>query len=663
MNCEQLNEWMLAYLDGEVSDQQKTEIKTHLASCPACAAEHEALAALRADLSATVAAAGAAIELPPAAEARIASHLEAQVRKAQGPGPLAALWAHIKGPARALAGALVVALVMAACILNLVGPRIGPTPEPQVIIETVVVEQTKIVEGETIVEVEKEVSVEMTAAPEPTRAPMAMASPLPSPKPTFAPRSTASPMPAAEATPPGEQPVPDMSFQGYDVNPFIDTKDDPLSTFALDVDTGSYTIARRYVQDGRLPPEDAIRVEEFVNYFEQGYAYPPEGQAFALHVDGAPAPFTETERYRMMRIGIQGYAVPPEARKDVVLTFVIDVSGSMAQGNRLEMVKRALELLVEQLRASDSVSIVAYSTSARVILEPTPGTNQEAILRAIYALHPENSTNAEAGLRLGYRLANQAFNPEAINRVILCSDGVANVGLTGADSILEVIGERAREGITLTAIGVGMGNYNDVLLEQLADNGDGFYAYVDTLEEAKRLFTENLVSTLQVIARDAKVQVEFNPEVVFRYRLVGFENRAVADEAFRDDSVDAGEVGAGHSVTALYEVKLHPGAAGRIATVYLRWQDPNYDEAAEIYQEFFSDELAESFPDASPRFQNAVVVAEYAEILRGSYWAESNTLAGVLEEAERVAELLPNDPDVAEFVDLVRQASWIAGYR
>jgi Ca-activated chloride channel family protein len=467
--------------------------------------------------------------------------------------------------------------------------------------------------------------------------------------------------PPPPMVPPNDEPYDDMFFENYGVNPFIDTEDDPLSTFALDVDTGSYTIARRYVQEGNLPPEDAVRVEEFVNYFEQGYPLPPEGQAFGIYIDGAPTPYGETERYQMVRIGIQGYAVPPEERKDVSLTFVIDVSGSMNAGNRLGLVKRSLELLVEQLRSSDSVGIVVYGSNARAVLEPTSGADKETILEAIFALESEGSTNAEAGLRLGYERANSAFKPGAINRVILCSDGVANVGQTGAESIWEVIEGYASEGITLTTVGFGMGNYNDVLMEQLADNGDGFYAYVDSLPEAERLFVQNLTSTLQAIAMDAKIQVEFDAGVVARYRLVGFENRAIADEDFRDDTVDAGEVGAGHSVTALYEIKLHPEAEGHIATVYLRWQDPDSGEVSELSQDIASDELADAFTHASPYFQWAVVVAEYAEVLRGSYWAQDNTLAGVLEEAERVAELLPGDADVAELVELVRQAAAISG--
>ena len=457
--------------------------------------------------------------------------------------------------------------------------------------------------------------------------------------------------------PPNNQAYDYTFFQNYGVNPVIDTEDDALSTFALDVDTGAYTIMRSYVDNGSLPPTDSVRVEEYVNYFDQGYDYPPEGQAFGIYVDGAPTPYGETERYQMMRIGIQGYAVPAEARQDVSLTFVIDVSGSMDMDNRLGLVKQSLGLLVEQLRPSDRVSIVVYGTEARVVLNPTPGDEQRKIMRAINDLHPEGVTNAEAGLRLGYQMADEAFNREGINRVILCSDGVANFGETGAETIWDEVKRYAGEDITLTTVGFGMDNYNDVLMEQLADKGNGFYAYVDDLWEAERLFVENLTSTLQIIARDARVQVEFNPEVVSRYRLVGFENRAIADEDFRNDTVDAGEVGAGLSVTALYEIKLQEEAVGKIATVYLRWENPESNNTIELSQDFYTNQMAHAFDEASPNVQWSVVVSEYAEILRDSYWAEGSTLSNVYEEAQRISRLLPEDGDVYEFVNLVRQAS------
>jgi Ca-activated chloride channel family protein len=448
----------------------------------------------------------------------------------------------------------------------------------------------------------------------------------------------------------------DMFFQNYGVNPMMDTEDDHLSTFALDVDTGSYTIMRNYLRDGNLPPSDSVRVEEYINYFDQGYEVPPAHQAFGIYVDGSPSPFTQTERYQMLRVGIQGYQVPDYERKDAALTFVIDVSGSMDLDNRLGLVKRSLELLVEQLRPSDTVSIVVYGTDARVILDPTPGSDKGAILEAIYSLHPEGVTNAEAGIRLGYKMAMRAFRPDGINRVILCSDGVANFGETESGVILSEIHHYVEEGVTLTTIGFGMDNYNDVLMEQLADNGDGFYAYVDDMQEARRLFIDQITGTLQTIAMDAKVQVDFNPQVVMRYRLVGFENRAIADNDFRDNSVDAGEIGAGLSVTALYEVKLYPEAHGNIATVFMRWQDPDTRQVVELSKDFYTDELAYDFEDANPYFQRSVVVAEYAEILKQSYWAEGSSLGHVYREALRITEFLPQDEDMNEFMGLIKEA-------
>ena len=464
-----------------------------------------------------------------------------------------------------------------------------------------------------------------------------------------------APMPGAPPSTKNTEPY-DMFFEDYGVNPSIDTDDDNLSTFALDVDTGSYTIMRNYLSEGNLPPSDSVRVEEYVNYFEQDYPSPPAHQAFAISVDGAPSPFTLTERYQMIRVGIQGYQVADEERKDANLVFVIDVSGSMDMDNRLGLVKRSLELLVEQLRRTDTVSIVVYGTDARLVLDPTPGSDKNEILRAIYSLQPEGVTNAEAGIRLGYRTAMRAYKNDGINRVILCSDGVANMGQTESDAILSEVRGYVEEGVTLATFGFGMDNYNDTLMEQLADNGDGFYSYIDDMDEARRLFIDQLTSTLQTIAMDAKVQVDFNPEVVMRYRLVGFENRAIADDDFRDNKVDAGEIGAGHSVTALYEVKLYPEAYGRIATVYLRWQDPDSRQIVELSMDFDTGEMAHRFEDASPYFQRAVVVAEYAEILKGSYWAEENTLRDVYRETERIAELLYHDEAMQEFVELVRQA-------
>ncbi len=514
------------------------------------------------------------------------------------------------------------------------------------------------------------------AAPKATEAPVGAppaeepAAPGPyipsAPMPTYVSPALEAPMGAPDAAtqnwgmPPAKREPYDTFFEDYGVNPSIDTEDDRLSTFALDVDTGSYTIMRNYLKDGYTVPPESVRVEEYVNFFEQGYANPPSHQAFNILVDGAPSPFTQTDRYQMLRIGIQGYQVPDYERKDASLTFVIDVSGSMEMDNRLGLVKRSLELLVEQLDRKDTVSIVVYGSNARVVLDPTPGSDKETILRAIYGLETEGATNAEAGIRLGYKMALRAYNPDGINRVILCSDGVANVGNTEANVILDEIRGHVEEGVTMTAIGFGMDNYNDTLMEQLADNGNGFYAYVDDMREAKRLFIDNLTSTLQTIAMDAKVQVDFNPEVVSRYRLVGFENRAIADEDFRDNTVDAGEIGAGHSVTALYEVKLYPEAYGNIATVYLRWEDPDTRQVVEMSKDFQVGDLARRFERSDPYFQRTVIVAEYAEILKESYWAEGSSLDDVYREAVRVSEYFGHDEDMSELLELIRRAGhWV----
>ena len=277
----------------------------------------------------------------------------------------------------------------------------------------------------------------------------------------------------------------------------------------------------------------------------------------------------------LMRVGLKGKMIPADERKDATLIFVIDVSGSMNRGDRLGLVKRSLELLVGQLRPQDKVGVVIYGSRGHVLLEPTAGSNTETIMGAINALRSEGSTNAAEGLELGYRMAEGELHPDRITRVMLLSDGVANVGDTGPDSILKLIKNQVEEGVTLSTVGFGMGNYNDILMEQLANDGNGAYAYVDTLKEAQRIFVENLTGTLQVIALDSKVQVDFNPDVVSRYRLLGYENRRVDDEDFRNDQVDAGEVGAGHSVTALYELKLREEAQGQMAEVFVRYEDPD----------------------------------------------------------------------------------------
>jgi Ca-activated chloride channel homolog len=468
--------------------------------------------------------------------------------------------------------------------------------------------------------------------------------------------------PATTPNLPNEEPYDSVYFDNPGVNPFIDAEDDWVSTFALDVDTGSYTVGRRFVRDGNLPDPDSVRVEEYVNYFAQDDPTPPPGQGLGVTIDGGPTPFVQNPRNQVLRIGVNASDLTFEERAEANLVFVIDTSGSMDREDRLELVKDALELLVSSLHASDTIAIVEYGSHARIVLNPTPVGEEGQILHAIEALRPGGSTNAAAGLQLGYQIANEAFREGAINRVILCSDGVANVGsATDAEGILDLVARDADRGIELVTVGFGMGNYNDVLMEQLADRGDGFYAYVDTLDEAWKLFVQDIDGTLQTVAKEAKVQVIFDPRLVQSWRLIGFENRGLADHEFYDDTVDAGEIGAGHTVTALYEVKTIAGQAGDLGVVRLRWVDPRNNASREIEQAISSGALAANFERTSPRFQLAVVVAQYAEVLRDSPWARQigTDLVQLSQWADYLAGTMRGDAEVADFADVVRRASAI----
>ena len=339
-----------------------------------------------------------------------------------------------------------------------------------------------------------------------------------------------APSAAASAAPPANPratPYDGMTYEDHGVNPFVDPREDRVSTFALDVDTASYAIAQRYIEDGNRPDPASVRVEEWVNAFDQGYRAPGD-DAFAISVDGGPTPFTGPDEV-LVRVGLQAREVRDRQRQDASLTFVIDTSGSMEREGRLELVKDALRILVDELGPDDRVAVVTFGSDARLVLESTPADDRRAILRAIDRLQPDGSTNLEAGLRLGYEQARRSLTENGIDRVVVASDGVANVGLTDADGILRGIRDDAANGIELVSVGVGMGNYNDALLEQLADQGDGFYAYVNGIDDAKTLFRERLTSTLQTVALDAKAQVEFDPRAVEAYRLVGYEDRDVPD--------------------------------------------------------------------------------------------------------------------------------------
>jgi Ca-activated chloride channel family protein len=443
-------------------------------------------------------------------------------------------------------------------------------------------------------------------------------------------------------------------FEGSQPNPESSALGDHLSTFSLDVDTGAYTVFRRYINTGMLPPPESVRVEEYVNYFDPGYPTPRD-TAFAVYADGAPSPFNGE---LLARFGVQGYPVSERERKPLALTFVVDCSGSMNRENRIQLVKDTLNVLVDRLNPDDTVAIVAYNTTASVILEPTRASDWRRIRFKLDKLEPAGNTNLQQGLQFGYDLANQGYREEASNRIILASDGVANVGDTSPEGILASVEEYARSGIALSTLGVGMGNFNDALLEQLADRGDGTYAYIDDLDEARRLFVDNLAGATQTIAMNARVQVDFNTDVVGSYRLIGYENRAIADQDFRDDSVDAGEINAGQSATAIYAIQLRPGAQGRIATISLRWEDPDSAAPREINGNFNTWDVARRFEDADPRFQLAATVAQTAEILRASPYASGAWLDQVYPHAERLARQL-DDPEVAEFARLLEQARWM----
>jgi Ca-activated chloride channel family protein len=457
--------------------------------------------------------------------------------------------------------------------------------------------------------------------------------------PTAAPRAVASPYDGVTYEDPG-------------TNPITDTDEDRESTFAMDVDTASYGIAQRYASDGYAPEPDSVRVEEWVNAFDQDYAAPEEG-TFAVHVDGGPTPFLD-EGELLLRIGIKARESSERARPDAALTFVIDSSGSMGREDRLELVKDSLRKLVLELGPGDSIAVVTFGDDARVVLPPTRATDEDTILDAINGLRPGGSTNLEAGLRMGYELARETRidDGEGINRVILASDGVANVGLTDADGILRQIADDAAAGIELVSIGVGMGNYNDALLEQLANRGDGFYAYVNGLDEARRLFVEDLTGTLQAVALDAKVQVTFDPDVVATYRLLGYENRAIADDEFRDPGVDAGAIGAGHSVTALYVIRLRDDIGNRddLGRVRLRWTEPGDREESRLSRDITADDLERSFRETEGTLKLDAIVAAAADVLRESPYAEGFDLRDVLDVADEAAVDLPRTDQVHDFL-------------
>jgi len=465
--------------------------------------------------------------------------------------------------------------------------------------------------------------------------------------------------PAPGPTSPGAADVSAETYGKLVENDWVETAKEPVSTFGIDVDTGSYSLMRRDIRAGRLPDVDSVRVEEYLNYFRYDYAPPQDDKPFAVHVDGAPSAFGQG--LHLLRIGLQGRAIDPAQRKPANLVFLVDVSGSMDAPTKLPLVKAMLKSLVEKLTDADTLSIVTYAGYESVLLEPARVTDKAKIIAAIDGLSPAGGTNGEGGIRKAYAIAEQVKlqqQVDSVNRVILCTDGDFNVGLTGNDLVALVEQEREK-GVTLSTFGFGEGNYNARDMEALADKGDGNYAYVDAPEEIDRFVQKRLVSTLQVIAKDAKIQIELDPTFVQRYRLIGYENRVLNNDDFADDKKDSGELGAGHSVTAFYEVELTKAAkdgqaaAANVANVKLRWKEPNGDVSTEATVPFPASSLAASF-DASPAdFRFAAATAEYAEILRRSKHSEGARFDDVITILSATAK---EDADRLQLIDLVKQA-------
>ncbi|MDE0896939.1 MAG: von Willebrand factor type A domain-containing protein, partial [Planctomycetota bacterium] len=467
----------------------------------------------------------------------------------------------------------------------------------------------------------------------------------------------------------GEKPSA-MYYRYWGDNGFEFPIHDALSTFAVDVDTASYTLARRYLQDGYLPERAQIRTEEFVNYATPDLVAPTNGDVFGVSMELAPSPFGPNAEgggeHMMLRVGVRGMEVDKSEREPVALTFVVDVSGSMKTDNRLELVKHSLRLLVGELRPSDTIALVTFNNSAKRVLDMTSVGNGAAIERALFDMVADGGTNAEAGLTLGFAEAVVAHTPGAQNRVVFLSDGVGNIGETNENQLLEDARRAREKGIYLNTIGFGMTNHNDRFLEQLANGGDGLCNYVDSPDEAQRALVDNFTGAFQTIARDVKIQVEFNKSQVLSYRQLGYENRAIADSDFRNDKVDAGEIGAGHQVVALYEIVLRDSwtetRLAPLATTRVRYKAPYgqleegaEDKATEITSYFHFGETSDQFDGASIGFQKSAFAAQFAEFLRRSSHAKGDSVSLLRYRLEELAKTT-NDPELIELSALVQLA-------
>ncbi len=470
-------------------------------------------------------------------------------------------------------------------------------------------------------------------------------------------------------------------YGNIEENPFLPAVSNPLSTFSIDVDTASYSNIRRFIENGSLPPKDAVRVEEMINYFSYDYPQPNDKLPFSVNLDAATCPWQPA--HRLVRIGLKGRELPNEKRPASNLVFLLDVSGSMEPANRLPLVKQAMRLLVDKLGENDRVAIVVYAGASGLALPSTAGDHKEQILSAIENLQANGSTNGAEGIELAYQTAAGHFIKGGVNRVILATDGDFNVGTTSEGELINLIQDKAKSGVFLSVLGVGDDNLNDSMMQKLADKGNGNYAYLDSVEEARKVLVRQINGTLVTIAKDVKIQVEFNPAQVSSYRLIGYEKRVLRKEDFNNDKIDGGEIGAGHTVTALYEVvpvgaepnpaasvppvddlKYQPNPAavasslGKTAspemmTVKLRYKEPDGDTSKLLSQSFV--DRGVDFAQAAPDLKFAAAVAEFGMILRDSEFKGNGSLGEVSEWAGEGKGADENGYR-AGFLELVRKA-------
>ncbi|MBI3546094.1 MAG: VWA domain-containing protein [Gammaproteobacteria bacterium] len=430
------------------------------------------------------------------------------------------------------------------------------------------------------------------------------------------------------------EPINTENYAHFDDNPVKRAIEQPVSTFSIDVDTGAYANVRRFLNQGSLPVQDAVRVEEMINYFSYDYPLPKDKtRPFSVTTEMAPTPWNK-DTY-LLRVGLKGYDIAAEKLPSANLVFLVDVSGSMMSPDKLPLLKSGLKLLVQKLRAQDRVSLVVYAGNTGIVLEPTAGDQQARIIAALDGLEAGGSTNGGAGITLAYAMAEQGFIKNGINRVLLATDGDFNVGTVNFEALKNMVEDKRKTGVSLTTLGFGTGNYNDRLMEQLADAGNGNYAYIDTLHEANKVLVNEISSTLQTIAKDVKIQIEFNPAMVAEYRLIGYENRALKREDFNNDKIDAGDIGAGHTVTALYEItladgkgqkidplrygaeKTAPGNKEEIALLRLRYKLPDSDNSQLIEQALKTADMQRDAGKTSADFRFSAAVAAFGQLLRG----------------------------------------------